>query len=289
MPQVIVVPMKVRFAVSAGARRPEPDGLRHMVGEAERLGFDTVWFSDLTIAPATDPILSVATAAATTSRIKLGMTIVPFGYQPYVFARQLAQLDQLSGGRLRVMLVPGLGQDGERKAFGNYGQDRGRLLDELIPKLRDLWAGRPLAEADGLVLATRPAQDHLQIWLAGRGPKALARAGRLADGWRGGASNAASAADAVAAIQKAAANAGRAIDPGHFGMTIPYARDHGDLSDTGPIHENPAAVGRDGLRQFVADMVGAGLSKFSVRRVTPIKSWDDELAWLADAVLDLQT
>ena len=283
------MPVSVRFAVSAGARMPERDGLQHMATEAERLGFGTMWFSDLTIAPATDPILSVATAAAVTSRLKLGMTIVPFGYQPYVFARQLAQLDQLSGGRLRVMLVPGLGKDSERKAFGNFGQDRGQLLDELIPKLRDLWAGRPLAEADDLILATRPAQEHLQIWLAGRGPKALARAGRLADGWRGGASNAANAAEAVVAIQQAAAEAARSIDPGHFGMTIPYARDRQDLSDTGPIHENPATVGREGLRQFVADMVGAGLSKFSVRRVAPIKSWDDELAWLADAVLDLQT
>lgn len=260
-----------------------------MAIEAERLGFGTVWFSDLTIAPATDPILSVATAAAVTDRLNLGMTIVPFGYQPFVFARQLAQLDRLCNGRLRVMLVPGLGQDRERKAFATFGQDRGPLMDELIPKLRDLWAGRPLAEADDLVLGTRPAQEYLQIWLAGRGPKALGRAGRLADGWRGGASNAANAAETVAVIQKAAAEAGRSIDPEHFGMTIPYARDQADLTDTGPIHENPAAVGRDGLRQFVADMVGAGLSKFSVRRVTPIKSWDDELAWLADAVLDLQT
>jgi hypothetical protein len=38
----------------------------------------------------------------------------------------------------------------------------------------------------------------------------------------------------------------------------------------------------------VADMTGAGLSKFSVRRITPVRSWDDELAWLADALLDLQ-
>jgi alkanesulfonate monooxygenase SsuD/methylene tetrahydromethanopterin reductase-like flavin-dependent oxidoreductase (luciferase family) len=281
--------MKVRFAVSAGARLPEPDGLQQMVTEAERLGFDTLWFSDLTVKPATDPLLSVAMAAAWTTRIKLGVTIVPFGYQPFVFARQLAQVDRLSGGRLRVMLVPGLGQAGEGKALGVDGQDRGRLLDQLIPLLRDLWAGRPLAGADGITLATRPAQEHLQIWLAGRGPKALARAGRLADGWRGGASNAGRAAEAVATIRQEAAARGRVIDSGHFGMTVPYAHDRKDLSDTGPIHENPAAVGRDELRKLVADMVEAGLSKFSVRRVTPVRSWDDELAWLADAVLDLQT
>jgi alkanesulfonate monooxygenase SsuD/methylene tetrahydromethanopterin reductase-like flavin-dependent oxidoreductase (luciferase family) len=260
-----------------------------MVTEAERLGFGTVWFSDLTTAPSTDPILSVAMAASWTTRVKLGITIVPFGYQPFVFARQLAQLDRLSRGRLRIMLVPGLDQPGERKAFGIDGGDRGRRLDELIPRLRALWAGQPAAEGDDLRLATLPAQDHLQIWLAGRGPRALARVGRLADGWRGGATNAASVVDALAHIRRAAEDAGRTINPDHFGLTIPYARDRGDLADTGPIHENAAALGRDGLRQFVADMVGAGLSKFSVRRIVPIDSWEDELAWLADAVLDLQT
>jgi alkanesulfonate monooxygenase SsuD/methylene tetrahydromethanopterin reductase-like flavin-dependent oxidoreductase (luciferase family) len=281
--------MKVRFAVSAGARLPEPDGLHRLVTQAERLGFDTLWFSDLTTAPATDPLLSVALAAAWTSRIKLGVTIVPFGYQPFVFARQLAQVDRLSRGRLRVMLVPGLGSPRERAALGIDGRDRGRLLDELIPALRDLWAGRPLDDAEGLTLATLPHQEHLQIWLAGKGPRALARAGRLADGWRGGATNAARAAETVAAIQQQAAAVGRTIDPDHFGLTIPYARGRGDLADTGPVPEDAAAVGRDGLRQLVADMTGAGLSKFSVRRITPVKSWDDELAWLADALLDLQT
>jgi alkanesulfonate monooxygenase SsuD/methylene tetrahydromethanopterin reductase-like flavin-dependent oxidoreductase (luciferase family) len=281
--------MKVRFAISAGARLPEPEGLHQLVTEAERLGFDTLWFSDLTTAPATDPLLSVALAAAWTSRIKLGITVVPFGYQPFVFARQLAQVDRLSRGRLRVMLVPGLGSPGERIALGIEDRDRGRLLDELIPALRDLWAGRPLGDPDGPTLATLPEQEHLQIWLAGKGPKALARAGRLADGWRGGATSAARAAQTVAAIQKEAAAVGRTIDSGHFGLTIPYARDRGDLADTGPVHEDAAAVGRDGLRQLVADMTGAGLSKFSVRRITPVRSWGDELAWLAEALLDLQS
>ena len=48
--------MKVRFAVSAGARLPEPGGLHRMVIEAERLGFDTLWFSDLTVVPSTSAV-----------------------------------------------------------------------------------------------------------------------------------------------------------------------------------------------------------------------------------------
>jgi alkanesulfonate monooxygenase SsuD/methylene tetrahydromethanopterin reductase-like flavin-dependent oxidoreductase (luciferase family) len=285
--------VRVRFAVSAGARPPEPAHLRTLVTEAERLGFDTLWFSDLGTLPSTDPILSVAMAASWTERIKLGVTIVPFGYEPYVFARQLAQLDRLSGGRLRVMLVPGLDTPGERRAFGIEGADRGRLLDEVIPVLRTLWAGEPVPDPDGGVplppLGCTPAQDHLQIWLAGRGPRALARVGRLADGWRGGASSAGEAAATIARIQAEAAAVGRRIDPGHFGLTIAYARDDRDLRAQAHLGEEPAAIGRAGLRGLVGELVDAGMSKFSVRRITPVTDWPDELAWLADTLLDLQT
>jgi len=287
--------MKVRFAVSAGARPPVADRLHGFVTEAEELGFDAVWFSDLGTLPSTDPLVSVAMAAAWTERIKLGITIVPFGYQPYVFARQLAQLDRLSEGRLRVMLVPGLDQPGERKALGIEGLDRGRLLDELIPVLRTLWSGRPVPDAaDGVplpALGATPAQGHLQIWLAGTGPKAIARAGRLADGWRGGTRTPAQAADTIARIQAEAAAAGRSIDAGHFGMTVAYARDDGDAHDQhgGPLREEPAAIGRDQLREVIGRLVDAGMSKFSVRRVTPVTSWHDELTWLADTLLDLET
>ena len=285
--------MKVRFAISAGARPPEAELLRSFVTEAERFGFDTLWFSDLGVLPSTDPLLSVAMAAAWTSRVKLGMTIVPFGYEPFVFARQIAQLDRLSGGRLRLMLVPGLGGPGEASALGIEAMNRGRLLDGLIPKLRTLWSGLPLAEGgsdkDVPALPSPPLQQPLQIWLAGSGSKALDRAGRLADGWRGGGTSVERAGEIREEILAAATAAGRTFDPEHFGLTIAYARDGEDLQRTGPIHEDPAALGRDALRDLIAELVDVGLSKFSLRRITPVQSWEDELAWLADAVLDLQT
>jgi alkanesulfonate monooxygenase SsuD/methylene tetrahydromethanopterin reductase-like flavin-dependent oxidoreductase (luciferase family) len=65
-----------------------------------------------------------AAAPGRVSGASFGVTIVPFGYQPFVFARQLAQVDRLSRGRLRVMLVPGLGSPQERKALGTEGRDR---------------------------------------------------------------------------------------------------------------------------------------------------------------------
>jgi alkanesulfonate monooxygenase SsuD/methylene tetrahydromethanopterin reductase-like flavin-dependent oxidoreductase (luciferase family) len=140
-------------------------------------------------------------------------------------------------------------------------------------------------------------QDPLEVWLGGRGPKALERVGRIADGWLGSQLTPAEAGPARERIQAFAARAGREVDPQHFGMSIPYAR-------SSPVPEalesirarrpdvDPRAllpVGRDGLREFIGGYVDAGLSKFVVRPAGHVAEWDDEAAWLADAILDLQT
>ena len=291
--------MKIRFAVSMGVGAPDPDDLALAVTQAEAQGFDSLWFSDLPVLAATDPFLAVAVASAVSSRLKLGVNLVPFGYQPYVFARQVAQLDQLTRGRLLVTLVPGLDQPGERAALGITGRHRGRLLDDVIGDLRAWWAGEAVASADPevkLTLPVRPVQDPLEIWLGGAGPDAVTRAGRLADGWLGALMDPARALTVRQAIEREAAAAGRVIDPEHFGLSIAYARRDADLQRA-PRLRRPGAeplaplvpVGRDALRAMLGQLIDAGLSKFVVRPVAPGTTWPDELAWLADAVLDLQT
>ncbi|HEX4863597.1 MAG TPA: LLM class flavin-dependent oxidoreductase, partial [Acidimicrobiales bacterium] len=254
------------------------------------------WFSDLPVLPSTDPMLAVAMAAAWTARIKLGVNLVPFGYQPFVFARQVAQLDQLSGGRLLLTLVPGLDQPGERRALGVGAAHRGRLLDELIPELRSLWEGNAPGIDGSPALPVRPVQDPIEIWLGGSGPEAVVRAGRLSDGWLGSLMTPPRAADIKTRIEQEAASAGRTIDPEHFGLSIGYAREPSDLERTIPIRRRPPVdlaevvpIGRDALRGLIQDLVASGLSKFVVRRIAPVGSWEDELTWLADTLLDLQT
>lgn len=312
--------MKIRFAVSAGPESPDPVRLKDMVQTAERLGFDTLWFSDLTVLPATDPLLAVATAAAVSERIKLGVNLVPFGYQPFVLARQVAQLDRLSAGRLLVTLVPGLDQPNEREALGIGSSHRGRLLDSLIPVLRRLWNGSYTTAGEGRTgeesngeeaneedssldpstglpaLPCPPLQKPLEIWLGGSGPLAIARAGRLADGWLGSLMTPDQASDALARIQNEASRAGRSIDPEHFGLSIAYARAAGDLQAAPKIRRRPEVnlaavvpVGREALRDLIGQLVAAGLSKFVVHRLAPVESWNEELEWLAGTILDLQT
>jgi alkanesulfonate monooxygenase SsuD/methylene tetrahydromethanopterin reductase-like flavin-dependent oxidoreductase (luciferase family) len=226
------------------------------------------------------------------------VNLVPFGYQPFVFARQVAELDQISGGRLLLTLVPGLDRAGERAALGISKQHRGRLLDELLPDLRSWWSGGsvkvPEGEATELRLAVLPRQEPLEIWLGGSGPDAVRRAGRLADGWLGSNVTPQAAGSLRAQIQEEASKAGRTIDPEHFGLSIGYARQSSDLERASPLRTSTAErvsvpVGVRPLRALIGALIDQGLSKFVLRSVAPVLWWPDELNWLADVVLDLQT
>lgn len=293
--------MKVRFAVAPGIQSPDRSSYASLVDGLERLGFDTIWLSDVPMSDVTDPIVGLAYAASRTERLKLGANVVPIGRNPMLLAKELAQLDRLSDGRVLLSLVPGLNQPGEREALGV--RDRGGYLDEVIPLLRAWWAGETVQHRSdrfdfpGIAVRPRPVQEPLEIWLGGIGPKALARVGRLADGWLGAALGPAAAGAARRRIDEVAAEHGRSIDPEHHGLSIPYARSEPDPATIEALRRrNPDAevadvfpVGAPALRTLVQRLADEGISKFVVRPTGPVASWDDELTWLADAVLDLQT
>jgi probable F420-dependent oxidoreductase len=297
------VTFKVRFAVAPQPGLASRAAVAAFADALEASGFDGIWLSDLPVAPTLDPMLGLALAAGRTTRLRMGANIVPLGRNPFLLAKELAQLDQLSDGRLLLSFVTGLAQPGEREVLGLNGASRGAVLEEVLGLVRRWWAGEAVEyhserwSFTSLPPATRPVQDPLEVWLGGRGPKALERVGRIADGWLGSQLTPAEAGPARERIQAFAARAGREVDPQHFGMSIPYAR-------SSPVPEalesirarrpdvDPRAllpVGRDGLREFIGGYVDAGLSKFVVRPAGHVAEWDDEAAWLADAILDLQT
>ncbi len=98
-------------------------------------------------------------------------------------------------------------------------------------------------------------------------------------------------------IQAAAADAGREVDPEHFGLSIGYTRHEPSAAqleslarrrpDVDPRELVP--VGRAGLRSALQGYIDAGLSKFVVRPVGITDAPEDEVTWLAEAILDLQT
>ena len=294
--------MKIRFAVGPHAGSLSGAETVAFAEALEMAGFDGLWLSDLPVAPVLDPLLGLALAAGRTSRLHLGANLVPFGRNPFLLAKELAQLDQISGGRLLLSFVTGLGQPGERQALGLDGARRGDVLEEVLGLVRSWWAGEVVDHRsdrwnfDHLASAARPVQDPLEVWLGGRGPQALDRVGRIADGWLGAQLTPDEARAARHRIQEAARRVGREVDPEHFGMSIPYARVAPSDELLGPLAArrpdiDPLAfvsVGRAGLRGFIEGYVDAGLSKFVVRPLAPVTSWAEEAAWLADAILNLQ-
>jgi probable F420-dependent oxidoreductase len=296
--------VKVRIGVGVG---PAPDGgadgFARLVDDLDDLGFDSLWLPEILTAPALDPLVGLAFAAAHNSRLKLGTTLLAPGRNLVRLAKQLAVLDRLSEGRLLVTLVPGLPRQPEAGAVGVAGPDRGRMMDEMLPVLRRLWAGETVshrgetADFSDVTLSPLPVQQPLEVWTGGMVPAALRRCGRLADGWLPSSCTPEEVVVARAEIERAAADAGRAIHPEHFGVSIGYAsgplsaglRKALAASRRGVDPDRVVPVGIDGLRAALEAFVAVGFSKFVVRPIEAPGSWRSELEALAAGVLDLQT
>lgn len=301
----MIAPQKVRFAITPPAAALRENAFDDYLQHCETLGFDTLWLSDIPLGDQGDPLLHLTYAAARTKRLKLGANIVPLGRNPLWLAKQLAQLDRMSNGRLLLSFVPGLGTPTERAALGYEQGDRGAKLEEILSMLRTWWAGGQVtgschsARFGELALEPRPLQQPLEVWLGGKGPLALERVARAADGWLTAVITPAEARLARETIEARAHELGRHIDPEHFGISIPVARrappeaaisalrarrEDRDLTDI-------VAVGTRRLRALVGAHLDAGLSKFVLRpsnALDPAADWRADLEWLAEAVLDLQ-
>jgi probable F420-dependent oxidoreductase len=136
-----------------------------------------------------EPIATLGFLAAVTQRIELmtGILILP-QRQTVLVAKQAAQLDVLSGGRL----ILGVGTGWNPVEYEALGQDfhtRGSRIAEQIELLRLLWA-EPLVTFHGrwhhverAGLNPLPPRRSIPVWMGGSDPRAVARAGRLGDGW----------------------------------------------------------------------------------------------------------
>ena len=124
----IIASVKVRIGVAIGALPLERFGT--VLDDLDDLGFDSVWLPETFQRGGVDPLVGLAFAAARVPRLKLGTHLVAPGRNPYVLARELAQLDRLSGGRLLLTFVAGLDEPAERIAQGLPSGDRTGWFDE---------------------------------------------------------------------------------------------------------------------------------------------------------------
>ncbi len=161
--------------------------------QAEALGFDSLWVTDHIAfhVPIPESLTLLAFAAAATERIMLGTSIYLLALRhPTLTAKRAATLDWLSGGRLVLGVGVGGEFPSEFEAVGVPVGERGSRTDEAIPLLRRLWTEKAVSH-DGkhfrfgpISLDPKPQRPGgPPIWVGGRSPAAMRRAGRLADGY----------------------------------------------------------------------------------------------------------
>ena len=132
------------------------------------------------------PIVMGSAVAAVTEQvlIRLSLVLLPL-YHPLRAAEDLAVLDLVSGGRLR--LTVGLGyREEEYEQFGVNIKRRPSLMEEAVDALKQAWTGEPFEFRGSTVrILPRPAQrPRPSIYMGGASPASARRAARIADGYQ---------------------------------------------------------------------------------------------------------
>ena len=213
-------------AVRAYGEHVERLGFSHVLAYDHVLGADPVvhrgWSGpyDLDSTFHEPFVLFAYLAACTSLEFVTGVVILP-QRQTALVAKQAADVDLLSGGRLRLGV--GLGWNAvEYEALGKAFSDRGRRIEEQVELLRRLWTEPSVTfhgaheTVTGAGLAPLPLQRPVPVWFGGQSPPAYRRAGRLGDGWLPQVPPGPKLDEARAIVESAAREVGR--DPDVLGM-----------------------------------------------------------------------
>jgi probable F420-dependent oxidoreductase len=259
-------------------------------------GVDSIWQTDRLVSktPILECMTVMAALAGRTRRLRFGMNVVSLALRdPVLLAKQCATIDVLSEGRLLPAFGIGSPLGPEWTALDIDTKTRGRRTDESLEIIARLWREESVDfqgkhyKLNGASISPKPVQPDLPMWIGGSSDAAIRRTAKYGTGWQGGGETMEDAIRVVAAIKKAATEAGRSIDEDHYGASFPFH--FGSPSDpvVGRAMEAYAKrTGRDPTRQFavgdantilarVGEYVAGGVHKFILR---PIGSGEQVLA-----------
>jgi probable F420-dependent oxidoreductase len=245
------------------------------MGYTHLLAFDSVvganpdrpggWDSQFTYRHAFhEPFVLFGFCAAVTRRIELvtGVIILP-QRQTALVAKQAAEVDVLSGGRLRLGVGVGWNTV-EFEALGETFENRGKRIEEQLEVMRRLWT-RELLTYDGqwhrvpdAGINPLPVQRPIPVWMGGDSEVVLRRAARLADGWitlpsfRPGAA----AQETIDRLHGRIREAGR--DPAAFGIEARMALAQTPAADR--AKDIAAWRAMRGITHFCVNTMGLGLA-----------------------------
>ena len=193
----ILIP--TRGSVMQSARRPPVDEGWAMARHADAAGYDAVWVGDSVVAkPRLEPLTTLAFLAGITQRVRLGTAVLlPALRHPVVLAHQIANVDQISQGRVVMGIGVGWSLPSAALEWAACGADhkrRARRMDQHVEIWRMLWRGEPVTHREGDVELTEhtigplpwnEAGPPVLITAGNRGemiPASFDRFARLGDG-----------------------------------------------------------------------------------------------------------
>lgn len=184
---------RLHFGVMLPNGPAPPDGAipdpRQSARAAEALGFDSIWLGDhlATGEPVLESTIALASAAAATERVRVGLAVFVLGLRPLAWAaKQIATLQQVTGGRLTLGVGSGGPWPEEWAAAGLDYRERGRRTDAGLTLLPSLLAGQPTRlnhEPGTPVVTLAPGVPMPPVWIGGSSVTALRRTATYGDGW----------------------------------------------------------------------------------------------------------
>lgn len=251
-------------AIRAYAQRVEELGFSHVLAYDHVVGADprvhTGWNGPYDINTTFhEPLVTFGYLAGLTTSLELvtGVIILP-QRQAVLVAKQAAEVDVLSGGRLRLGV--GIGWNTvEYEALAEDFKTRAKRFEEQIELMRLLWTQRSVTysgrfhKVTGAGLAPLPVQRPIPLWIGALSPPAYRRVGRLADGWFPQMQPGPELDAALDVVRRGASEAGR--DPADIAM-------EGRISWHGDTDEVRAALrswADAGATRVAINTMGAGL------------------------------
>ncbi|GAB7030284.1 LLM class flavin-dependent oxidoreductase [Streptomyces sp. NPDC021749] len=175
------------MSVGLGLPIGDPAQLLSWARRAEATPFTTLALLDRLVFTNPEPLITLATLAGATSRIRLQTEVLlaPL-HRTALLAKQAATLDLLSGSRFTLGIGIG-GRDDDYLAAGVDLRSRGRRLDAQMATLRRLWAGEPLSADVGPVGPAPARTGGPEVLFGGFVPAVRERVARWGDGFLGAA------------------------------------------------------------------------------------------------------
>lgn len=188
------------------------DQLIEFARRGEAAGFASIGTLDRLVYPGFEPLVSLAAAAAVTTRIPLRTTVLlaPYRLNAALLAKEAASVHRISGGRLTLGLGLGWRED-DYQASGISFSSRGRRLDQMLAEIERVWSGHDYGVAGGI--GPDVSSDPPKLLLGGNADAAFRRAARYGIGWILGGGTPQQFVDGKSKLERAWREAGREGEP----------------------------------------------------------------------------